>query len=464
MKKFIILPILGSLLFSNLAFALTFTSEVDQTFNKNQTSTQLRDITITEDSLEPIIKAGSITLTIPANIAAIYDTNLTSENISLHGPAVDNGRVKANPEIAFTDKDKTLSITIDEDFQPSENVILTKIYLEGFNAPTYESQKLILTLGNENSYQDVKTLFIYDSSIDDARKPDMPSNIVISDAENGVIVTWEDPTDLDLDNIEILRGLNSLPVDAGNPIVIAEGVQEYNDQSLVEGDIVKYILRASDGVNYSEISDEMSFVVGSGTTAPQETTEEIPSDTETPVDTETPPATEDTACMDYSDLPSDYEDCDVITYVTDNHIFEGYPDGTFRPDIVINRAETVKVVTNGFGLEITEDDGTTLGFNDVIIGEWYMPYLFTAKKAGIIEGYPDGTFKPEQTVNYVEMIKIFFETADVELGSLENRDEWYQPYLTYAQDNDYVQYSKLTSGMKRIDVAKMFYQFDQQNL
>ena len=87
-----------------------------------------------------------------------------------------------------------------------------------------------------------------------------------------------------------------------------------------------------------------------------------------------------------------------------------------------------------------------------------MKYLATAQAEGIIEGYPDGTFKPEQTVNYVELIKIFFETADVTLTPAPAGSQWYQKYLDYAEDNDYLVYQILDSGMKRGDVATLFYE------
>lgn len=171
------------------------------------------------------------------------------------------------------------------------------------------------------------------------------------------------------------------------------------------------------------------------------------------------PVADDGTCAGFSDITADDERCEAITYVKDQGIFEGYPDGTFGPDIAINRAETVKVISEGFDLEMLPDPQDNLGFSDVIMNEWYMPYLATAKSAGIIEGYPDGTFKPEQTVNYVELIKIFFETAGVELG--EEGGEWYQRYLDYAVLNDYLVYDELEAGMERGDVAVLFYQHSQ---
>lgn len=166
-------------------------------------------------------------------------------------------------------------------------------------------------------------------------------------------------------------------------------------------------------------------------------------------------------CEGFTDI--DYSDphCPAIKYVKQQGIFSGYPDGTFGADVSINRAETLKVITEGFNYEILSSDGTDLGFSDVGVDEWYMQYLKTAKEAGIIEGYPDGTFRPSEKVIYVEMLKIFFETAEVELTELEEGRQWYQPYVDYANENDLVPYDDVASGMKRADVAELFYQWSQ---
>lgn len=174
------------------------------------------------------------------------------------------------------------------------------------------------------------------------------------------------------------------------------------------------------------------------------------------------PANPDGTCAGFKDVTKDDPNCAALTYVKDQGIFTGYPDGTFKPDQVINRAETVKVMTEGFDLNMLADPSDKLGFTDVILHEWYMPYLATAKAGNIIQGYPDGTFKPEQTVNYVELIKMFFETADVTLPASSSSDAWYQKYLNYAAANDYLTYPDLTAGMKRSDVAMLFYQFSQK--
>ena len=185
-----------------------------------------------------------------------------------------------------------------------------------------------------------------------------------------------------------------------------------------------------------------------------------------------------TGCAGFPDVSVSDPLCPAIQYVKDQGIFAGYPDGTFRPNDVINRAETTKVVLLGFGIPILPDDGTNLGFSDVFINSWYMTYLRTAQDAGIIEGYPDGTFKPGQQVNKVEMLKIFLETSDVDLSTVVSpsnpypdtpNDAWYATYVQFSKDNALVDAAQdgnfyPAEGMKRGDVAELFYRFDQAGL
>ena len=184
-------------------------------------------------------------------------------------------------------------------------------------------------------------------------------------------------------------------------------------------------------------------------------------------------------CAGFSDVAYDDPLCPAITYVENEGIFEGYQDGTFRPSDIINRAETTKVILLGFNVPLLPDDGTDLGFSDVIINAWYMTYLRTGQNENIIEGYEEeGTFKPGQQVNRVEMLKIFLETSDVDLSGVISstdpyndtpNDVWYSKYVQFSKDYALVDADASgnfypAEGMKRGDVASLFYRFDQTGL
>ncbi|WPD19665.1 SpoIID/LytB domain-containing protein [Thermaerobacter composti] len=81
-------------------------------------------------------------------------------------------------------------------------------------------------------------------------------------------------------------------------------------------------------------------------------------------------------------------------------VIEGYRDGTFRPDRSLTRAEFVTLVNEAGGLAPAKYSGT---FKDVRTDDWYAGQVAAAVKAGYIKGYPDGTFKPDRKITRNEM-------------------------------------------------------------
>ncbi|SHH66156.1 Listeria/Bacterioides repeat-containing protein, partial [Anaerosphaera aminiphila DSM 21120] len=99
----------------------------------------------------------------------------------------------------------------------------------------------------------------------------------------------------------------------------------------------------------------------------------------------------------YSDVnPSDWYS-KYIAFVTDNNIMEGYEDGSFKPNDKITRAEFTAVVARYNSLS-----DTTSTFEDVI-GHWAAGYIGSVTNKGWINGYPDGTFKPEKDISREEV-------------------------------------------------------------
>lgn len=83
---------------------------------------------------------------------------------------------------------------------------------------------------------------------------------------------------------------------------------------------------------------------------------------------------------------------------------QGYPDGTLGLERNITRAEFATIIVNALGLQ--EKANSILlpitNFSDVNPTSWYARNLAVASQLGIINGYPDGTFKPENEVSYQE--------------------------------------------------------------
>ncbi len=86
----------------------------------------------------------------------------------------------------------------------------------------------------------------------------------------------------------------------------------------------------------------------------------------------------------------------------------GYPDGTFRPDHTITRAEFVSVLVQAFKLE--NMDGKN--FNDTA-GHWSEDYITTATAHGLVNGYEDGAFGPEDLITREQMAVLIVKAAEL---------------------------------------------------
>ena len=94
---------------------------------------------------------------------------------------------------------------------------------------------------------------------------------------------------------------------------------------------------------------------------------------------------------------------------TTRELAGGYPDGTFRPDHDLTRAEFVVLVNRVFGYTQTSD----LNFTDVLAEAWYASDIAKAKANGYISGYPDGTFQPNQPIIRQEVATILMKVLSL---------------------------------------------------
>ena len=108
--------------------------------------------------------------------------------------------------------------------------------------------------------------------------------------------------------------------------------------------------------------------------------------------------------------PGGYSDVDkhwassAIAYCSINNVFNGYEDGTFRPDDAISRQELATAVAR-LG-EIQPSAG--MPFTDSAdVAAWAQDTVYTAYANGWIQGYEDGTFLPENDIKRSETVKIF---------------------------------------------------------
>jgi len=134
----------------------------------------------------------------------------------------------------------------------------------------------------------------------------------------------------------------------------------------------------------------------------------------------------------FSDI-SNYQYKTSIENLKNLGVVEGYADGTYKPDQQINRAEFLKIVIESLDEDIDFSDYSNC-FPDVK-NEWFAKYVCYAKENGHVQGYLDGFYKPHHNINYVEALKIIYE-ANGNSGRespIPTRRDWYGKYLEDAQ-------------------------------
>lgn len=124
----------------------------------------------------------------------------------------------------------------------------------------------------------------------------------------------------------------------------------------------------------------------------------------------------------FSDLSESDEYYGAVSYLFRKGTVEGYPDGTFKPTNTVSRIEALKFIFSG--LDQSVQTGLTARFNDTQSGLWYSDYLATAYSLGVVQGYLDGSFRPTQGVNRVEFAKILFSTVDLPIDPVVTVDPY----------------------------------------
>lgn len=195
------------------------------------------------------------------------------------------------------------------------------------------------------------------------------------------------------------------------------------------------------------------------------------------------------SCEGFDDVYGTDQFCSAVSFVVDQGIFEGsIVNGhkVLRPDDYLTRAEATAVILRVMRLPILQHiegvDGN-YGFSDVDVEAWYMPHIKTIIKSAtqqqtkygtwvrnIMQGYPDGTFRPNQVMSRAEFYKVFLEAAQNSAAvnanfsldyhvteapfsdtAVNELTEWYLPYADWA-----------TKYLNNTDFAKQY--FDSYNL
>jgi hypothetical protein len=107
----------------------------------------------------------------------------------------------------------------------------------------------------------------------------------------------------------------------------------------------------------------------------------------------------------FPDVPADYWAYDSIEYAVSSDVVTGYPNGYYRPDYDVSRAQMAVFVARAQGWVAIDDDMTTAPdlFPDVPAGHWAGTPIEACVENGVVNGYPDGLYRPHADVTRDQM-------------------------------------------------------------
>jgi len=124
----------------------------------------------------------------------------------------------------------------------------------------------------------------------------------------------------------------------------------------------------------------------------------------------------------FNDVSPSHENYQAINYLERTGIIEGYDDNTFRPDQNVVRAEAVKIIFAP--LYESFDTVTENPFPDVATDQWFAAFVKKAKDEGVISGDGEtGNFEGARNVNLAEFLKILTLAYKVDLTQYQNPTE-----------------------------------------
>jgi len=133
----------------------------------------------------------------------------------------------------------------------------------------------------------------------------------------------------------------------------------------------------------------------------------------------------------FKDVPADYWAKGQINYLVSKGVIAGYSDGTFKPEDPVTREQFAKMICIAKGLK--EVKPATPTFKDVGKDRWSFGYVEAAVKAGYIKGYADGTFKPANSITRQELAVLGVRV----LGKEKEANSITQGFI-FANDEDQV--------------------------
>ncbi|MDD5624005.1 MAG: S-layer homology domain-containing protein [Candidatus Peribacteraceae bacterium] len=155
----------------------------------------------------------------------------------------------------------------------------------------------------------------------------------------------------------------------------------------------------------------------------------------------------------------------AVEFLHQHGVVAGYGYDLFRPDVLVNRAEYLKILllaVYGATLPAEKDLRCFADFQGQ--AQWYWPYACAAKERGVLSGYPDGTFRGERPVTLAEALKMADLAWRIPLPRFVRvPDAWYTQFFDAVANTKVLSYfrSEPLHPLTRSEVAWMFLELGQ---
>ncbi len=137
----------------------------------------------------------------------------------------------------------------------------------------------------------------------------------------------------------------------------------------------------------------------------------------------------------FSDLGNVVWAQEAINALVNEGIINGYEDGTFKPEKNITRAEFTKIIVSALGME---SYGTMINFTDVNEGDWFYPYIAAAVEYEIVKGYDTGEFRPHDNITREDICVIVYRAMDLSESNIA-----YAPVINFTDKDDISPYAEV---------------------
>ncbi len=173
--------------------------------------------------------------------------------------------------------------------------------------------------------------------------------------------------------------------------------------------------------------------------------------------------------LEFPDVSKDDKNQQAIDVLSSLGIIKGYDDGQFKPEKTVTRAEITSLIVRMLGMSSINTSVVDSPYTDVPGNHWAVSDIKTANSMGIIKGYGDGTFGPEDEVTYEQAVKMIvamlgYEPSAMKKGGYTEENgwpngDWASGYMQEARDLSILKNSEMiqTAPAPRKIIAQVLY-------